>query len=98
VALGLVPLLVGERPLSASALRVLGDVGMPLLIGHVVYGLILGTGFRLVLDRLSPPGSSGHTQPGMRRAAYRAGIRDRPGRVLMCLSPSSHRAVLSERS
>lgn len=69
VALGLVPALLGERPLSASALRVLRDVGGPLLIGHVVCGLVLGTGFRLVLDRLSPPGSSGHTQAGMRRAA-----------------------------
>jgi hypothetical protein len=69
VGLGLVPALLGSRPLSAPALRELASIGVPLLIGHIVYGLILGAGFSLILNAFTPPGSSGRAQPGMRRAA-----------------------------
>jgi hypothetical protein len=69
VGLGLVPALLGSRPFSAPALRELASVGVPLLIGHVVYGLILGACFSLILNAFTRPGSSGRAQPRMRRAA-----------------------------
>lgn len=69
VGFGLVPTLLGSRPLSAPALRELGAIAVPLLIGHIAYGLVLGAAFRLILNALSGPGSSGRAQPGIRRAA-----------------------------
>jgi hypothetical protein len=65
----LVPALLGSRPFSAPALRELGSIGMPLLVGHIVYGLVLGAGFNLILSTFSRPGRSDRTQSGMRRAA-----------------------------
>ena len=71
VGLGLVPVLLGSRPLSAPALRALGSIAVPLLIGHIAYGLALGAAFRLILNAFTGPGSSGsgRGQAGIRRAA-----------------------------
>jgi len=69
VGLGLVPALLGSRPFSAPALREFESIAVPLLVGHIAYGLVLGAGFRLILNALTRPGSSGRAQPGMRRAA-----------------------------
>jgi hypothetical protein len=69
IGVGLVPALLGSRPFSAPALRELGNIGMPLLVGHIVYGLVLGAGFNLILSTFSRPGRSDRTQSGMRRAA-----------------------------
>lgn len=69
IGFGLVPALLGSRPFSAPALREMGNIGMPLLVGHIVYGLVLGAGFRLIPSTFTTPGSSDRTQSGMRRAA-----------------------------
>ena len=69
VGFGLVPVLLGSRPISAPALRELGNIAVPLRIGHLAYGLALGAGFRLILNAFTGPGSSGRGQPGIRRAA-----------------------------
>lgn len=65
----LLPVLLGSRPLSAPALRELDDIAVPLLIGHIAYGLALGAGFRLILNAFPGTGSSGRARPGTRRAA-----------------------------
>ena len=69
IGFGLVPALLGSRPLSASALREQGNIGVPLLVGHIVYGLVLGAGFSLIRRTFTRPGRSDRTQSGMRRAA-----------------------------
>jgi len=69
IGFGVVPALLGDRPLSTPALHEMANIGVPLLVGHIVYGLVLGSGFSLILGALSRPGSSGHTQHGIRRAA-----------------------------
>jgi hypothetical protein len=69
IGLGLIPALLGSRPLSTAALRELENVGVPLLVGHIIYGLILGSGFNLILNAFTRPGNSDRTQTGIRRAA-----------------------------
>ena len=70
VGLGAIPVRLGSWPFSPTALGQLGsNIGVPLLIGHIAYGLILGLGFRSILAALATPGSSGGAQPGVRRAA-----------------------------
>lgn len=54
---------------SAPAFRELGRIAVPLLIGHIAYGLALGAAFRLILNAFTGPGSSGRAQTGIRRAA-----------------------------
>ncbi|HUM17202.1 MAG TPA: hypothetical protein VL086_16015 [Candidatus Nitrosotalea sp.] len=66
---GVVPALLGDHPFSAAALQELTRIGVPLLVGHIVYGLVLGSGFNLIMGAVTRPGSSGHTQHGIRRAA-----------------------------
>ncbi len=65
----LVPALLGSRPLSGEALRMLWTITVPLLVGHVIYGLILGAGMSTIVSALDPPGGTGRTQHGIRRAA-----------------------------
>jgi hypothetical protein len=69
IGFGVVPALLGDRPLSSAALHEMTNIGVPLLVGHIVYGLALGSAFDLILGALNRPGSSGHTQPGVQRAA-----------------------------
>lgn len=69
IGFGVVPALLGDRPLSAAALQEMTNIGVPLLVGHIVYGLVLGTGFNLILGAVTRPGSSGRARPGVRRAA-----------------------------
>ena len=72
IGFGLIPALLGSRPFSAPALRVLGHIGLPLLAGHIVYGLVLGAGFSLILSTFTKPGKPGRSdrmQSGMRRVA-----------------------------
>jgi hypothetical protein len=66
---GLVPALLGSRPFSADALRTLGTIAVPLLAGHIIYGLVLGAGVSMIVNALDPPGGSDRTQHGIRRAA-----------------------------
>ncbi len=69
IGFGFVPMLLGSRPFSAPALREMGNIGVPLLVGHIVYGLVLGAGFSLIRRTFTKPGRSDRTQPGIRRAA-----------------------------
>jgi hypothetical protein len=54
----LIPILFAIRPLSSSAIDRVRDVALPLLVGHVVYGVILGFGWsritRLAIRRRRP--------------------------------------------
>jgi hypothetical protein len=47
-----VPALLGAAPFSSSALAVVRPVALTLLVGHVLYGLVLGAGFPLITERL----------------------------------------------
>jgi hypothetical protein len=52
----LIPVLLAVWPLSASAVDRVRDVALPLLIGHVVYGVILGIAWSRFMEvRPMPP-------------------------------------------
>lgn len=54
----LIPILFAIRPLSSSAIDRVRDIALPLLVGHVLYGVILGFGWsritRLALRHRRP--------------------------------------------
>lgn len=63
-----IPALLATRPFSAAAIDGARGVALPLLAGHVVYGLILGVAWSEISARLSPP----HRPRTMTDAARRA--------------------------
>ncbi len=65
---GLVPALLGDRLGSPAALHALGPTAVPLLVGHIVYGFILGAVLHMFVRAIDRPGGSGRAQP-LRRAA-----------------------------
>jgi hypothetical protein len=65
----LVPALLGDRLGSSEAIHALGSIAVPLLVGHIIYGFILGAGLHIFVHALDRPGGSGRAQPGIRRAA-----------------------------
>jgi hypothetical protein len=67
----LVPALLGSLPLSSFARESLQRVAVPLLVGHIVYGVILGAAFSYITRTLI--GSQGRNVVG--EASHRAASR-----------------------
>jgi len=65
---GLVPALLGDQLGSQAAIQALGSIVVPLLVGHIVYGFILGAVLHMFVHAIDRPGDSGRAQP-LRRAA-----------------------------
>jgi hypothetical protein len=68
-ALVLVPGLLGYPPLSAPAVESMRERAVPLLIGHLVFGAILGVAFRRVARWLGGRRRPGAMADAGRRAA-----------------------------
>jgi uncharacterized protein DUF6789 len=69
MGVAVVPALLGERPLSGTALHEMANIGVPLLLGHIVYGLVLGAAFEWTLGAFNRRRGSHHALPGFHRAA-----------------------------
>ena len=65
--LALIPTLLGLPPFSHAALRQAQEIAVPLVVGHVGYGILLGAAFGLIMGALDRPGRPGSTV--IRRAA-----------------------------
>ncbi len=69
VELVLIPVLLAVWPLSASAVDRVRDVALPLLIGHVVYGVILGIAWSRFMEVRPPYRWAARPDTNTRRAA-----------------------------
>jgi hypothetical protein len=47
----------------------MANIGVPLLLGHIVYGLVLGAAFEWTLGAFNRRRGSHHALPGFQRAA-----------------------------
>ena len=65
----LIPVLLTVWPLSISAVDRVRDVALPLLVGHVVYGVILGIGWSRFIEVRRPPRWMPRLHTNTRRAA-----------------------------
>ena len=65
----LIPSLLAVWPLSISAVDRVRDVALPLLVGHVVYGVILGIGWSRFMDIRRPQRWAVRSNTNTRRAA-----------------------------
>jgi hypothetical protein len=67
--LALIPTLFGMRPLSPTAVQQAQEIAVPIVIGHVAYGIVLGAAFGFIVKIINRPGKPGSAVQGMRRAA-----------------------------
>src|SRR5262245_37134637 len=65
----LIPALLAVWPLSISAVDRVRDVALPLLVGHVVYGVILGIGWSRFMEVRRPQRWAARSNTNARRAA-----------------------------
>ena len=65
----LIPVLLDVWPLSISAVDRVRDVALPLLVGHVVYGLITGTAWSRFMEARRPHRWTARPNIKTRRAA-----------------------------
>jgi hypothetical protein len=65
----LIPALLALWPLSISAVARFLDVALPLLVGHVVYGVILGIGWSRFMEVRRPQRWAARSNTNTRRAA-----------------------------
>jgi hypothetical protein len=65
----LIPALLAFWPLSISAVDRVRDVALPLLVGHVVYGVILGIGWSRLMEVRRPQRWAARSNTNTRRAA-----------------------------
>jgi hypothetical protein len=65
----LIPALLAFWPLSISAVDRVRDVALPLLVGHVVYGVILGIGWSRFMEVRRPQRWAARSNTNTRRAA-----------------------------
>lgn len=64
-----IPLLDATVPLSSAAIDLVRNVSLPLLAGHVVYGVILGLTWSTIVNRRSRPQHPRAADYASRRAA-----------------------------
>jgi hypothetical protein len=67
--MALVPALLETVPLSSAAVDATRGLALPLVIGHAVYGVILGVAFAVVARSLRGRRRPGAAKPVERRAA-----------------------------
>lgn len=65
----LIPVLLAVWPLSITAVDRVRDVALPLLVGHVVYGVILGAVWSRFMEVRRPHRWAARPDAGTRRAA-----------------------------
>ena len=65
----LIPVLLAVWPLSISAVDRVRDVALPLLVGHVVYGLIMGAALSRLMEVRRPHRWTARPKINTRRAA-----------------------------
>jgi hypothetical protein len=65
----LIPVLLAVWPLSASAVDRVRDVALPLLVGHVVYGVVLGFAWSRLMEVRRPHRWAARPDTSTRRAA-----------------------------
>jgi hypothetical protein len=68
-----IPLLDATVPLSSAAIDLVRNVSLPLLAGHVVYGVILGLTWSTIVNRRSRPQHPRAADYASRRAALDRG-------------------------
>jgi hypothetical protein len=67
--LALIPTLFGVKPFSTMAIQQAREIAVPIVVGHVAYGIVLGAAFGFIAKIINTPGKPGSAVQGMRRAA-----------------------------